>query len=76
LILPCYDRDGLTGRSSLTDLIKKAGRYSEVHIKNIKLAENVDVPEIAAMTAGFAGADLANLVNEATLLAVREVKMR
>jgi cell division protease FtsH len=43
-------------------------------VKMVKLAENVDLSVIAARTAGFAGADLANLVNEAALLAARRDK--
>jgi len=73
---PALLRPGRFDRQILVDRPDKKGREDilKVHIKNIKLAENVDVPEIAAMTAGFAGADLANLVNEATLLAVRRGK--
>jgi cell division protease FtsH len=42
-----------------------------IHARHVKLAEGVDLRTIAARTAGFAGADLANLVNEAALLAAR-----
>ena len=51
-----------------------AGRYQtlRVHTKNIKLAEDVDLQKIAQATAGAVGADLANLVNEAALRAVRK----
>ncbi len=45
-----------------------------VHTANVKLAETVDLGRLAAMTPGFVGADLANLVNEATLLAARRGK--
>jgi len=45
-----------------------------IHVKNVKVAENVDLKVVAARTAGFAGADLANLVNEAALLAARRDK--
>ena len=45
-----------------------------IHVKNVKIAENVDLKVVAARTAGFAGADLANLVNEAALLAARRDK--
>jgi cell division protease FtsH len=42
-----------------------------VHARNVKIAENVDLLKLATRTPGFAGADLANLVNEAALLAAR-----
>src|SRR5207244_767699 len=42
-----------------------------IHVKGVKIASDVDLKVIAARTAGFAGADLANLVNEAALLAAR-----
>ncbi len=43
----------------------------KVHVKNVKLDDAVDLKEVASITSGFVGADLANLVNEATLLAAR-----
>src|SRR6185436_12363375 len=46
-----------------------------IHVKSVKLADGVDLKVIAARTAGFAGADLANLVNEAALLAARKDKL-
>jgi cell division protease FtsH len=45
-----------------------------IHTKNVKLSSAVDLRVVAARTAGFAGADLANLVNEAALLAARKDK--
>src|SRR4029079_928929 len=45
-----------------------------IHTKNVKLSQQVDLRVIAARTAGLAGADLANLVNEAALLAARKDK--
>jgi cell division protease FtsH len=45
-----------------------------IHVRTVKLAENVDLALIAARTGGFAGADLGNLVNEAALLAARRDK--
>jgi cell division protease FtsH len=45
-----------------------------VHTANVKLSESVDLDKLGAMTPGFVGADLANLVNEATLLAARRDK--
>jgi cell division protease FtsH len=47
-----------------------------IHVRNVKLAPEVDLMKIAVRTAGFAGADLANLVNEAALLAARRDKMQ
>lgn len=58
------DRPDLKGREKIL----------KVHAKNVKLAPQVDLATIAARTAGFAGADLANLVNEAALLAARRGK--
>jgi cell division protease FtsH len=51
----------------------KKGRLQilQVHARKVKLASDVDLDKIAAITAGFAGADLANAVNEAALLATR-----
>src|SRR4029079_19706449 len=46
----------------------------KVHVKVVKLAESVDLAQVAALTPGFVGADLANLVNEAALLAARKEK--
>ncbi|WP_432663205.1 ATP-dependent zinc metalloprotease FtsH [Wukongibacter baidiensis] len=46
-------------------------RILEVHIKNVKLAEDVNLDSIARITSGSSGADLANIVNEAALRAVR-----
>jgi cell division protease FtsH len=45
-----------------------------IHVKTVKIADNVDLRIVAQRTAGFAGADLANLVNEAALLAARKDK--
>jgi cell division protease FtsH len=57
----------------LVDRPDKVGRIQilAVHLKKARLAADVDPEKIAALTAGFAGADLANLVNEAALLATR-----
>jgi cell division protease FtsH len=60
------DRPDLKGRESIL----------VVHAKHVILAPEVDLRSIAARTAGFAGADLANLVNEAALLAARRGKDR
>ena len=66
-------RAGRFDRRIIVDRPNLAGRYPtlRVHTKNIKLAEDVDLHKIAQATAGAVGADLANLVNEAALRAVR-----
>jgi len=66
-------RPGRFDRQVLVDRPDKAGRKAilEVHVKTVKMGDDVDLEAVAAMTAGFAGADLANLINEAALLAVR-----
>ena len=46
-------------------------RISEVHFKNKKIQDNVDLNEIASLTSGFSGADIANLANEAAIYSVR-----
>ena len=66
-------RPGRFDRRITVDRPNLAGRYQtlRVHTKNIKLAEDVDLNKIAQATAGAVGADLATLVNEAALRAVR-----
>ena len=70
---PALLRAGRFDRQILVDRPDKKGREAilRVHIKKIKTAADVDIEKIAAMTTGFSGADLANLVNEAALLATR-----
>lgn len=70
---PALRRPGRFDRQVLVDRPDKSGRIAilEVHSRKVMLGEDVDLTEIAAQTAGFAGADLANLVNEAALLAAR-----
>ena len=70
---PALLRAGRFDRQILVDRPDKVGRLQilNVHLKKIKLAQDVDPAKIAALTPGFAGADLANLVNEAALLATR-----
>jgi len=73
---PALLRPGRFDRNILVDRPDKAGREAilKVHIKNIHVDPNVDVAILAGMTPGMVGADLANLVNEAALLAVRRNK--
>ncbi len=70
---PALMRPGRLDRQIVLDLPDIRGRREiiDVHVKNIKLAEKVDLDIIAKGTSGFSGADLANLVNEAALLAAR-----
>ena len=70
---PALLRAGRFDRQVLVDRPDKAGRIQIllVHLKKAKLAPDVDAEKIAALTPGFTGADLANLVNEAALLATR-----
>jgi len=66
-------RPGRFDRHVLVDRPDIGGREDilKVHVKNVKLDDVVDLKEVASITSGFAGADLSNLVNEATLLAAR-----
>ncbi len=70
---PALLRAGRFDRQVLVDRPDKHGRVQilRVHIKRIKLAANLDQEQVAALTPGFTGADLANLVNEAALMATR-----
>ncbi|MGD9538386.1 MAG: ATP-dependent zinc metalloprotease FtsH [Alphaproteobacteria bacterium] len=70
---PALLRAGRFDRQILVDRPDKKGRIQilGVHLRKVKLAPDVDSEQIAALTPGFSGADLANLVNEATLLATR-----
>ena len=70
---PALLRAGRFDRQVLVDRPDKIGRIQiiKVHLKKAKLATDVEPQKIAALTPGFTGADLANLVNEATLLATR-----
>ena len=73
---PALLRPGRFDRQVLVDKPDIKGREEvlRIHTKNVKLAPNVDLKVVAARTAGFAGADLANLVNEAALFAARKDK--
>jgi cell division protease FtsH len=66
-------RPGRFDRQVLVDRPDKLGRDQilRVHARNVSLGEDVDLNAIATQTPGFAGADLANLVNEAALMAAR-----
>lgn len=70
---PALLRAGRFDRQILVDLPDKIGRLDilKVHAKKIKLIDNFKLEEVAALTTGFTGADLANLVNEAALSATR-----
>ena len=70
---PALLRAGRFDRQVLVDRPDKIGRVQilDVHLKKARLGTDVDPQAIAALTPGFTGADLANLVNEATLLATR-----
>jgi len=74
---PALLRPGRFDRQVLVDKPDVRGREAilRIHAKTVKLGESVDLSVIAARTAGFAGADLANLVNEAALLAARHDKV-
>jgi cell division protease FtsH len=73
---PALLRPGRFDRHVLVDRPDKTGRMEilKVHLRNIKAAEDLDLEKLANMTPGMVGADLANLVNEAALLAVRRDK--
>jgi cell division protease FtsH len=70
---PALLRAGRFDRQVLVDRPDKKGRVDilRIHLKNLKLAADVKLEEIAALTPGFTGADLANLGNEAAVLATR-----
>jgi cell division protease FtsH len=70
---PALLRAGRFDRQVLVDRPDKKGRLAilKVHTKKIALAPGLDLEQVAALTTGFSGADLANLVNEAALAATR-----
>lgn len=70
---PALLRSGRFDRQVLVDRPDKAGRVEilKLHVKKTKVDDKVSLENIAALTPGFTGADLANLVNEASLVAVR-----
>jgi cell division protease FtsH len=73
---PALLRPGRFDRQVLVDKPDVNGREAilRIHVRTVKLAPTVDLRVVAARTAGFAGADLGNLVNEAALLAARKDK--
>jgi cell division protease FtsH len=73
---PALLRPGRFDRNVLVDRPDVLGREDilKVHAKNVKLDEAVELKHVAGITSGFVGADLANLVNEAALLAARKGK--
>ncbi len=73
---PALLRPGRFDRHVLVDRPDIKGREEilKVHIRDVKLAKNIDLSILAARTPGFVGADLANLINEAALLAARKGK--
>jgi cell division protease FtsH len=70
---PALLRAGRFDRQVLVDRPDKVGRVQilKVHVRKIRLAEGVDLEQVAQLTTGFSGADLANLCNEAALAATR-----
>ena len=70
---PALLRAGRFDRQVLVDRPDKIGRIQilNVHIKKVHIADDIDLEKVAALTTGFSGADLANLVNEAALAATR-----
>jgi cell division protease FtsH len=75
---PALLRAGRFDRHVLVDRPDKGGRLAilRIHAQKVQLGADVDLEVIAAMTPGMVGADLANLINEAALLAVRRGKER
>ena len=71
---PALLRAGRFDRRIIVELPDRVGRSKilQVHLKDVKASPSVDVDDIAARTPGFSGADLANLVNEAALLAAQQ----
>jgi len=73
---PALLRPGRFDRQIVVDRPDLKGREAilRVHCRNVKLSPNINLTRIAQQTSGFSGADLANLVNEAALLAARREK--
>lgn len=75
---PALLRSGRFDRQVLVDRPDKLGRLQilKVHVKKIKIEPDLELEQVAALTTGFTGADLANLVNEAALSATRHQRER
>ncbi|MGD2085736.1 MAG: ATP-dependent zinc metalloprotease FtsH [Candidatus Aminicenantes bacterium] len=73
---PALMRAGRFDRQVLVDKPDKRGREEilKIHVRKVRMADDVDLEKVAGMTPGFAGADLENVVNEAALLAARRDK--
>lgn len=73
---PALLRAGRFDRQVLVDRPDRRGRLEilKVHARRVRLAPDIDLDQVAAITVGFAGADLANVVNEAALVATRRVR--
>jgi cell division protease FtsH len=71
---PALLRPGRFDRQVLVDRPDRRGREQilQIHAREVKLGPDVDLKEVASRTPGFAGADLANVINEAALLAARK----
>jgi cell division protease FtsH len=78
VVITALTRPGRFDRKVVLDLPQRDARLDilKVHARKVPLGDNVDLETIAAGTIGFSGADLANLINEAALLAAREGKTR
>jgi cell division protease FtsH len=70
---PALLRPGRFDRQVVVDRPERTGRLEilKVHVAKVQLAANVDLDQVAGLTPGFTGADLANLVNEAAIVATR-----
>ncbi len=70
---PALLRAGRFDRQVLVDRPDKGGRVAilKVHVRKIRVGQDVDLDKVAALTTGFTGADLANLINEAAIAATR-----
>ncbi|MGA7973637.1 MAG: ATP-dependent zinc metalloprotease FtsH [Pseudolabrys sp.] len=70
---PALLRAGRFDRQVLVDRPERSGRIAilKVHVRKVKLAPNLDLDAVAGLTTGFTGADIANLVNEAAIVATR-----
>jgi len=70
---PALLRAGRFDRQVLVDRPDKGGRIAilKVHVRKIRIGNDVDLEKVAALTTGFTGADLANLINEAAIAATR-----